>query len=151
MVSDHEKWMAVALEEAQKACEQGEVPIGACGIIDNNLVARAHNIREGNQNPLGHAEVYVIEQVSQKLQSWRLSDLTVYVTVEPCPMCLGALLQARVPQLVFGCRDPKAGACGSLYNLAQDDRLNHQIEVTEGILKEDCALILKEFFKERRR
>ncbi|OGQ27820.1 MAG: tRNA-specific adenosine deaminase [Deltaproteobacteria bacterium RIFCSPHIGHO2_02_FULL_50_15] len=151
MQEDHQKWMTLALEEAQKAREKGEVPIGAVGIMEGNLIARAHNLREAPHNPLGHAEIYVIEQASQHLKRWRLHDMTLYVTVEPCPMCMGALLQARIPTLVFGCRDPKAGASGSLYDLGRDPRLNHQIEVIEGVLTGPCSQIIKDFFQGRRR
>ena len=149
-MTDNEKWMAVALEEACKASEKGEVPVGAVGIVKGEVLARAHNRREIENDPLGHAEIYVIEAVAKRLGQWRLSDLTIYVTLEPCPMCVGAMLQARIPRLVFGCRDPKAGACGSLYNLAKDERLNHQIEVVEGILEVESSQILKDFFKNRR-
>jgi tRNA(adenine34) deaminase len=143
--------MTMALEEAGLAFAEGEVPVGAVGVIQDKVVVRAHNRREAEQSPLGHAEIMVIDQAARQLKTWRLTELTLYVTLEPCLMCLGAMLQARIPKLVFGCRDPKAGACGSLYSLAEDDRLNHRIEVEEGILADHCSQILKDFFKERRR
>jgi tRNA(adenine34) deaminase len=144
------KWMKHALREAEKARVRGEIPVGAVAVIDEKIVARAHNLRESKNDPLGHAEIYLISKVSKKLGRWRLSDVTVYVTLEPCLMCMGALIQARVGRLVFGCLDPKAGACGSIYNLSEDRRLNHRIEVTSGALGPECTQILSDFFKKLR-
>lgn len=150
-MTDDERFMQIALKEAVKAKEKREVPIGAVAVVAGKVVARAHNLRESKLDPLGHAEIYLISKLSKKLKKWRLSDATVYVTLEPCLMCMGALLQARVGRLVFGCFDPKAGACGSLFELSQDKRLNHRIPVTSGVLQEECSQILSDFFKWVRR
>ncbi len=147
---NHEIFMKTALKEAAKAFEKDECPIGAVAVKEGKIIARAHNSRENKNDPLGHAEISILQKVSKKLKKWRLSDVTLYVTLEPCLMCMGALLQARIPHLVFGTFDPKAGACGSLYDLSQDKRLNHRIAVTSGILVEECSQILKEFFKKLR-
>ncbi len=144
-------FMQRALKQAEKAAFQQEVPIGAIAVQNGKIIARAHNLRESRQDPLGHAEIYLVSKVSKKLQSWRLNSVTVYVTLEPCLMCMGALLQARIGRLVYGCKDPKAGACGSLYDLSQDQRLNHRIEVESGILEKECAEILSKFFKNLRK
>ncbi|MDO9573452.1 MAG: tRNA adenosine(34) deaminase TadA [Candidatus Contubernalis sp.] len=146
-----EYFMRAALEEAQKAFEKGEVPIGAVLVKDQEVIARAHNLKEERRDPTAHAEILVIQEASRILKSWRLAGTTLYVTIEPCPMCAGALIQARVGKLVFGARDVKAGTCGSLYNLVQDSRFNHCIKVEEGILKDSCAEIMQRFFKERRK
>lgn len=142
--------MSLALKEARKAMLKGEVPIGAVAVYQDRLFARAHNLRESRSDPLGHAEIYLISKSARKLKEWRLNSITLYVTLEPCLMCMGALLQARVGRLVFGAFDPKAGACGSLYNLSEDLRLNHRIKVTSRVLEEDCGRILSEFFKKIR-
>lgn len=144
-------FMTNALKEAGKAFLKSEVPIGAVAVSQGRIIARAHNLRESRNDPLGHAELLLLSKLSRKLKTWRLTDLTIYVTLEPCLMCMGALLQARVKRLVFGALDPKAGACGSLYDLSQDRRLNHRIEVTSGILKDHCTQILKDFFKSLRK
>jgi tRNA(adenine34) deaminase len=149
-VSD-ERMMKAALLEAEKAYAKKEAPIGAVAVKDGRILARAHNLRESKHDPLGHAELYLLKKLSRKLKAWRALDVTVYVTLEPCLMCMGALLQARVPRLVFGAMDPKAGACGSLYDLSQDKRLNHRIDVRSGILAEECGAFLSRFFKEMRR
>lgn len=142
--------MKEALKEAQKAEKKKEVPIGAIAVQDGHIIARAHNLKENKQDPLGHAEIYLISKLSKQLKRWRLNDVTVYVTLEPCLMCMGALLQARVGRLVFASMDSKAGACGSLYDLSQDKRLNHRIEVKSGILDKECSKILSDFFKKLR-
>jgi tRNA(Arg) A34 adenosine deaminase TadA len=146
-----EKWMRRCLQLAQNAAELGEVPIGAVLVCDDELVAEAFNRREADQNPLGHAEILVIEKASKKLGRWRLSDCTLYVTLEPCPMCAGALHQARIGRLVYGTPDPKAGAIESLYQMAGDSRLNHRYPVTQGVLSAECALVLKNFFAQLRK
>ena len=143
----HEKWMHQALLEASIAASKGEVPIGAVAVMGDEIIAKAHNVRESTQDPLGHAELLLLKKLSEKHQSWRLNEITVYVTCEPCIMCTGALIQARIPHLVFGCFEAKTGACGSLYNLSQDQRLNHQIEVVSGVLQNECAGQLTKFFK----
>lgn len=140
-------FMNQALKEAQKAFAKKEAPIGAVGVHDGKILARSHNLREIKQDPLGHAELILLSKLARKLKSWRLKDVTVYVTLEPCLMCMGALLQARVKRVIFGTLDPKAGACGSLYDLSQDARLNHRIETRHGLLKDECSDLLKRFFK----
>ncbi len=147
---NHEYYMRMALQEAAQAAREEEVPVGALGVYHEEIIAQAHNVRERDQDPLAHAEIAVISQAAKQLNSWRLEELIVYVTLEPCPMCMGALLQARVPKLVYGAMDPKAGACGSLYDLSNDDRLNHRIDVTRGVLAEECGQVLKDFFRSKR-
>ncbi len=142
--------MKQALKEAQKAAQKNEVPIGAIAVKENKVIARAHNLRESKQDPLGHAEIYLISKAAKRMKSWRLSNVTVYVTLEPCLMCMGALMQARIFRLVFGCFDSKAGACGSLYDFSKDLRLNHRIQVTSGVIEKECAEVLSNFFKELR-
>ncbi len=144
--------MFEAIEEAKLAANIDEVPIGAVAVMDEKVIGRAHNVRETTKNPLGHAELLLLEKIVKEglLPSWRFDEVTVYVTCEPCIMCMGAMLQARVKRIVYGCRDPKAGACGSLYDLSSDKRLNHQIEVTSGILADECARLLSDFFKRLR-
>ena len=149
MLSD-EDFMREALREAQKALEEDEVPIGAIVVKDGEILARAHNQREQFNDPTAHAELIAIRLAAAKLNSWRLLDTTVYVTVEPCPMCAGALVLARVKRLVFGAKDPKAGAAGTLMNLLDETRLNHQVEVTSGVLEEECKKLLSTFFSQLR-
>ena len=144
------KFMEIALQEAQKAFSIGEVPVGAVLVQEETIITRGHNQREQRQDPTAHAELIVIQGAAEKLRSWRLIDTTLYVTLEPCLMCAGAMLQARIPRLVLGTRDPKAGACGSLYTVHKDSRLNHQIDVIHGIEEEACGNILKDFFQQLR-
>lgn len=139
--------MREALREAAKAAKKKEAPIGAVAVKDGRILARAHNLRESKNDPLGHAELYLLSKLSRKLKGWRMIGVTVYVTLEPCLMCMGALIQARVPRLVFGAMDPKAGACGSLYDLSKDARLNHRIAVVSGVLGKECGDVLTKFFK----
>lgn len=145
-----ERWMREAIVEARAAAAEGEVPIGAVAIAGGAIVGRAHNVRERMQDPLGHAEILLIRDLSRARRSWRLDEVAVYVTCEPCLMCAGALLQARIPKVVYGCADPKAGAMGSLYDVTGDPRLNHRIEVVRGVLSEECAHLLSEFFRRLR-
>jgi tRNA(adenine34) deaminase len=145
--NDDEKFMREAIEEAKLSLAADEVPIGAVAVEGGDVIGRAHNVREATQDPLGHAEMLLIRDVSSRLGSWRLSGVTVYVTCEPCLMCAGAMLQARVKRVVFGCLDPKAGAMGSLYDVSRDERLCHRIEVKGGVLSDECAVLLSEFFK----
>ncbi|MET4563306.1 tRNA(adenine34) deaminase [Lysinibacillus parviboronicapiens] len=140
-------FMRSALEEAKKAAMLGEVPIGAVLVYDGEIIARAHNLRETTQNATTHAELMVIQEACEKIGSWRLEETTLYVTLEPCPMCAGAILQSRVPRVVYGARDMKAGCVDSLYRLLNDARFNHECEVTEGILAEECGQVLTEFFR----
>lgn len=142
-----ERWMREAIAEARRAAEEGEVPIGAVAVVGDAEVGRAHNVRERTHNPLGHAELLLIEALAKKRKSWRLEEATIYVTCEPCLMCAGALLQARIPRVVYGCPDPKAGALGSLYDVSDDERLNHRIEVQGGVSAEECGVLLSEFFR----
>ena len=140
-------YMQQAIEEAKKAEKLGEVPIGAVIVYDNDIIARAHNLRETTQNATTHAELSAIQEACEKIGSWRLEQTTLYVTLEPCPMCAGAILQSRIPRVVYGARDPKGGAVHSLYELLNDTRLNHEADVTEGVLADECGELLTNFFK----
>ena len=146
----HQDWMRLALEQAQLAAQKGEVPIGAAIVQNGKLIALAGNDKEGRQDPTGHAEILAIRQASAAMGSWRLTGSTLYVTLEPCPMCAGALVAGRVGRIVFGAVDPKAGACGSLYNLCSDPRLNHEVAITPGIKAAECGELLSTFFAKRR-
>lgn len=147
----HGHFMRLALREAEAAVAEGEVPIGAVVACEGRVVGSAHNQREQLRDPTAHAEMLAITQAAAALGSWRLVDCTLYVTLEPCPMCAGAILQARIPQVVFGAPDPKAGAVRTLYCLLEDDRFNHRCAVIEGVFAEPCAALLTEFFKAQRR
>ncbi|MBM7552264.1 tRNA adenosine(34) deaminase TadA [Thalassobacillus pellis] len=147
---EDEKWMKIAIEEAYKAKAVGEVPIGAVIVKDGKAIASGYNLRETSQLASSHAEFIAIEQANQAVGSWRLEDCTLYVTLEPCPMCAGAILQSRIPRVVFGAFDPKAGCTGTLMNLLDDERFNHKSEVVGGILEDDCGGLLSEFFQELR-
>jgi tRNA(adenine34) deaminase len=143
-------WMLVSLQEAAAAAELGEVPVGALVVHNGVIIGRGHNLRESSNDPTSHAEMIAIRQAAATLGSWRLLDCTLYVTLEPCVMCMGAIILARIPRLVFGCRDPKAGAAGSIYNFSQDERFNHRVVVTEGVLGETCSELLSDFFRKLR-
>lgn len=145
-----ETFMALALEQARIAGNLGEVPIGAVVVCDGAVVAGAHNRREMDNDPAGHAELIAIREASAKLGRWRLSDCTVYVTLEPCPMCAGLMHQARIARCVYAAPDPKAGALGTLYDLHDDKRLNHRFEVTKGVLEAESSTLLKAFFRKLR-
>lgn len=142
--------MKKALKLAQKAALRGEVPVGALLVRGDSEVSFGSNRREQWHTPLGHAELIALQRGSQSLQAWRLLDCTLYVTLEPCVMCAGAMVQARIKRLVYGASDPKGGAIQSLYQIANDSRLNHQIEVVSGVLETECSQVLKDFFKQRR-
>lgn len=142
--------MQLALAEASGALGHGDVPIGAVVVSDGEVVAAAGNEREFRGDPTAHAEVLALRAASEKLGSWRLENTTVYVTLEPCAMCAGALVLARVEHLVYGTPDPRAGAAFSLYNIVQDPRLNHQMTITTGVLEDECAALLRSFFEEKR-
>jgi len=142
--------MRAAIEAAKVAEENGDVPIGAVIVRDEVIIGRAYNQREQLQDPTAHAEIIALTQAAAALENWHLNGCTMYVTLEPCPMCAGALVLSRMGRLVYGCDDPKAGACGSLYNIATDGRLNHRLEVTAGVLEEECRGQLKDFFQKRR-
>jgi tRNA(adenine34) deaminase len=148
-VSDDDA-MALALDQAKLAAERGEVPVGAVVVVDGVVVAAAHNLRETTADPTAHAEVLALRAAGDALGTWRLGDATLYVTLEPCAMCAGAAVSARLGRLVFGAADPKAGAVGSLYNLAADPRLNHEIPWTSGVRAAECAELLEAFFSSRR-
>jgi tRNA(adenine34) deaminase len=152
-MSDIEKdiyFIKLALEEANLAFNEGEVPVGAVLVKGGKIISKAHNCRETSNDPTGHAEILVLRSGTNDNSSWRLTDATLYVTKEPCIMCAGAMVNARLGRLVYGCRDEKGGAVDSLYNLLSDKRLNHQVEVVSGILEDECSEILQRFFKSRR-
>ena len=142
--------MGMALAEAEKAPEHGDVPVGAVVIVDGRVVAVRHNERELNRDPTAHAELLALRDAAEDLHDWRLVDATLFVTLEPCPMCAGAAVAARIKRLVFGAPDPKAGACGSLYNLCADPRLNHEVRVTAGVQRERVTDLLSTFFASQR-
>ncbi len=151
MITDDDiKYMKKAIEEAKLAARTGEVPVGAVVVCGGEIVALARNEREERESATAHAEILAIGEASKKLGRWRLSDCTIYVTKEPCPMCAGAIFQARMKRLVFGPFDQKSGAAGTLYNIVQDERLNWQLEVTRGVLEEENIALLQDFFRERR-
>lgn len=147
----HEAYMEQALIEAQKAFDAGEVPIGAVMVQGDEIIARGHNLRNTKKNPLRHAEIDVINQAAEAVGDWRLEDCVLYVTVEPCPMCAGAIVQARIPQVVFGTRNQKAGCAGSILDILNEPRLNHQVAVEEGVLQAECSEIMSRFFKRFRK
>ena len=142
--------MGQALELAKKAAEQGEVPVGAILVSNDVRIAEASNLREQSGSPIAHAEMLVIQAASEKIGNWRFVDTTLYVTLEPCPMCAGAIVLARIPKVVYGAADPKSGAAGTLYNILQDERLNHRVELVSGVLADESSALLKSFFQERR-
>jgi len=145
-----EEFMRLALAEAEKAAANGETPVGAVLVINDEVVAAAHNMRETWQDPVAHAELLAVREASARLGRWRLQDATLYVTLEPCLMCAGALVLARVNRLVYGCRDPKAGALGSAYDVVRDGRLNHTYRITPGVLEAECGTVLTKFFDQLR-
>ncbi|WP_064091118.1 tRNA adenosine(34) deaminase TadA [Rossellomorea aquimaris] len=145
-----ERYMKEAIKEAEKAGAILEVPIGAVIVVNDEIVARAHNLRETSQNAITHAETLAIQEACEKLGTWRLEEAELYVTLEPCPMCSGAILLSRIKKVVYGAKDPKAGCAGTLMNLLQDDRFNHQCEVIHGVLEEECGTILSQFFRKLR-
>jgi tRNA(adenine34) deaminase len=140
-------FMQQALVEAETAARLGEVPIGAVVVRGGAIVGRGFNLRESSNDPTTHAEMVAIRQAAAALDSWRLLDCTLYVTLEPCVMCMGAIILARIPRLVFACRDPRAGAVGSIYDFSRDVRFNHRVEVTEGVLADECSELLSGFFQ----
>jgi tRNA(adenine34) deaminase len=148
--SPHDRWMRLALDEARQAEEQDEVPVGAVVVAAGRIVASAHNQREQLADPTAHAEMIALTQAAAALGSWRLEGCTLYVTLEPCPMCAGAIVQARVPRVVWGAPDPKAGAVESLYRLFDDARLNHRVEHVGRVLAPECGRILSDFFRGKR-
>jgi tRNA(adenine34) deaminase len=148
--SQDQAYMAAAIEEARIAGALGEVPIGAVVVNGGRIIGRGHNLRESSNDPTTHAEMIAIRQAAAALESWRLLDCTVYVTLEPCVMCMGAIILARIPRLVYACRDPRAGAVGSIYDFSRDERFNHRVEVVEGVLGDECSEMLSGFFRDLR-
>lgn len=144
------KYMRAALGQAKKALLLGEVPIGCVIVYKDKIIARGYNRRNTDKNTLSHAELTAIRRASRKLGDWRLEECTLYVTLEPCQMCSGAIVQARVPEVVIGCMNPKAGCAGSILNLLEMPEFNHQVQVTRGVLEEECSAVLKQFFKDLR-
>ncbi|MBM7650500.1 tRNA(adenine34) deaminase [Bacillus ectoiniformans] len=150
MKKNDEYYMNLALEEAIKAKEIGEVPIGAVIVLNGEVIASAYNLRETTQNAVTHAELLAIQEACQKLGTWRLEGAELYVTLEPCPMCSGAIILSRVGRVIYGAKDPKAGCAGTLMNLLEDERFNHQCEVCSGVLEQECGQVLSHFFKQLR-
>lgn len=150
-MSIDEKYMLLALKEAEIAKSKNEVPVGAIIIKDGKVIAKAHNLRQTKKTTLGHAEIIAIEKACKKLDSWILEGCTIYVTVEPCIMCAGAILQSRITRVVYGTNEPKFGALGSVLDISKVEGFNHKMEITSGILKDECSLIMKEFFKSLRK
>ena len=149
--AEDEKYMKEAIKQAQKAAKIGDVPIGCVLVKDGEIIARGYNRRNADKTVLSHAEVTSIKRACKKEGDWRLEDCTLYVTLEPCPMCAGAIVQARIPEVVIGAMNPKAGCAGSVLNILQIDKFNHQVEIERGILEEECSQMLSDFFKELRR
>ncbi|MDO5411192.1 MAG: tRNA adenosine(34) deaminase TadA [Lachnospiraceae bacterium] len=146
-----EKYMKEAMKQARKAAKLGEVPIGCVIVYDGKIIGRGYNRRNTDKSTLSHAEITAIKKASRVINDWRLEECTLYVTLEPCQMCSGAIVQARIPRVVMGCRNPKAGCAGSVLNLLQMQEFNHQVEITENICQEECSMLLKNFFKELRK
>lgn len=149
-VAPDEFYMLEAIKEAKKAEELYEVPIGAVIVLDGKVIARAHNLRESEQRSIAHAELLAIDQACKELGTWRLEDTTLYVTLEPCPMCSGAIILSRVKRVVYGAADPKGGCAGTLMNLLEDERFNHKSEVVKGVLETECGQLLSNFFRKIR-
>ncbi|MCB0370542.1 MAG: tRNA adenosine(34) deaminase TadA [Bdellovibrionales bacterium] len=144
-------WMSAALKLANKAAVKNEVPVGCIIVKENKIVAKAYNLREHLQSPLAHAETLAIHRAAKKLNSWRLEGCSLYVTLEPCLMCSGVILQARISRLIYGAKDEKAGATDSLFKVLSDPRLNHQVQITSGVFSEECSKVIKNFFKQLRK
>ena len=144
-------FMKMALNEAYRAYEIDEVPIGAIIVKDNKIIGRGHNLREISKDPTTHGEIIAIKEASKSLGGWRLIDCTMYVTIEPCPMCAGAILNSRIDRLVIGAMDPKMGACGSVIDIMDNPKFNHRVNVTRGVLEEECSYVMKKFFKKLRK
>lgn len=150
-MTEQEKYMKEAIKQAKKAYEKEEIPVGAIIVKNHKIIARAYNEKEYKLDTTKHAEILAIQKASKKLQSWRLTDCDMYVTLEPCSMCAGALIQSRIRKVYIGTMDAKTGACGSVVNLLQDYPFNHQVEVETGVLQKECEQILKQFFQELRK
>lgn len=147
MTTNDEQWMRAAIAEARLAEAEGEVPVGAVIVHTGEIIGRGRNLREATQDPTAHAEMIALREAAHALGSWRLTDTVLYVTLEPCPMCAGALVNARVPRVVWGCNDPKAGATQTLYTIGDDARLNHRFESVPGVLGDECGALLTQFFR----
>lgn len=150
MKTIEEKYMLIALKEAKKALDFDEVPIGAIIVKDGKILAKGHNLRENSKNPLDHAEMIAIKRASKKIGDWRLEGCTIYVTIEPCSMCAGAILLSRISKIVYGAKDVKGGALGSSFNLFEQKNLNHNPEIISGVLEEECAALITSFFHKKR-
>lgn len=150
LLQPHDRWMRYALDQARMAFEAGEVPVGAVIVHQDRIIAEAYNQRETLKDPTAHAEMIAITQAAEAFESWRLLDCTLYVTLEPCPMCAGAIVQARMPTVIYGATDPKAGASHTLYHITNDARLNHQATVIGGVMQEESRALLREFFAAQR-
>lgn len=150
-MNEKEYYMNEALKEAKKAYDKLEIPVGAVIVKDGKIIARGYNVKEGKKDSSKHAEIIAIQKASKKLNAWRLNDCDMYVTLEPCPMCAGAIIQARIKKLYIGTMDKKTGACGSVLNLLEDYTFNHKVEVETQVLQEECEQMLKQFFKELRK
>ena len=148
---EHEIYMTEALKEAKKALDINEVPIGAVIVQNEKIIGRGFNMRNSGKNPLLHAEIIAINEAAKFIGDWRIEGCALYVTVEPCPMCAGAIVQARIPIVVFGAENPKAGCCGSVLNLLQQEKLNHRAEIISEVMKDECQSLMKEFFKRFRK
>lgn len=151
MKNADEYFMKLAISEAKKAEEKCEVPIGAVVVLNGEVIATAHNLRESTQNAITHAEILAIQKACERIGSWRLEDAELYVTLEPCPMCSGAIILSRIKKVIFGAHDPKAGCAGTLMNLLDDQRFNHQSEVVSGVLENECSVLLSDFFRNIRK
>lgn len=151
MDGEKEKFMKEALKEARKAAKEDEVPVGAVAVLNGKIIARAHNRKEKKLSATRHAEIELLEKAAKKLGNWWLEGVEVFVTLEPCAMCAGAMINARIGALYFGAWEPKTGCCGSLYNLPADKRFNHNFPVTGGVAEEECAKLLSDYFKEKRK
>lgn len=149
-LSDYKRYMTAALDEARSAYDKGEVPIGAVIVRCGKIIARGHNLRETDGDPTAHAEIIAIRNAAQFLGGWRLTGCEIYVTIEPCPMCAGAILSARMDRVIYGAADIKAGCAGTLYNILDDDRFNHKTEVVFGIMEDECRDIIRDFFASKR-
>ena len=147
---DDIRYMKEAIRQAKKAAKLKEVPIGCVIVYDGKIIARGYNRRNTDKSTLAHAEIAAIKKASRVIGDWRLEDCTMYVTLEPCQMCAGAIVQSRIPTVVYGAKDPKGGCCGTIYNLLEEQRFNHQCEVISGILEEECGQLLSDFFRELR-
>ena len=149
-MTEQEKYMKAAMTQAKKAYALGEVPLGCVIVHEGKIIGRGYNRRNTDKNTLAHAEITAINKASRKIGDWRLEDCTLYVTLEPCQMCSGAIVQARIPEVVIGCMNPKAGCAGSILNILENDSFNHQVKVTRGVLEQQCSDMLTQFFKELR-